>query len=124
MTTPRTWRLKVANEDGQHLFTVLVNRERPENQAPAPAQAGLPAQSSDQQSRNGGSAGDEPRMTEPQKRYLFRLLAQQGYDGKGAEEQLRRLFQVRNLREVTKTAASQRIEQMLIELKEGSHGTA
>src|SRR6266540_6752396 len=102
MTTPRTWKLKVANEDGQHLFTVLLSRDRTTGGVSALAGAATPSQPAATGRQNGGN---EPRMTEPQKRYLFRLLAQQGVDGKNAEERLKQLFQVRQLREVTKAAA-------------------
>lgn len=75
---------------------------------------------------NGPATGGngESRMTEPQKRYLFRLLAQQGVDGKGAEAHLKQAFQVTALREVSKSAASQLIEQMVADQKEVRHGNA
>ena len=60
-------------------------------------------------------------MTEPQKRYLFRLLAQQGMDGKAAEAHLKETLQVTALREVSKAAASQLIEQMVATQKENGH---
>ena len=60
-------------------------------------------------------------MTEPQKRYLFRLLAQQGIDGKAAEGHLKETFQVATLREVSKTTASQLIEQLIASQKENGH---
>ena len=63
-------------------------------------------------------------MTEPQKRYLFRLLAQQGIDGKAAEGHLKEIFQVTTLREVSKMVASQLIEQMVATQKENGHARA
>ena len=63
-------------------------------------------------------------MTEPQKRYLFRLLAQQGVDGRNAEVHLKQAFQVTALRDVSKAAASQLIEQMVADQKEVRHGDA
>ena len=60
----------------------------------------------------------EEMMTEAQKRYLFRLLAEQGIEGEAAYKHLKKLFKVDSLKEVTKTEASQKISQILEELKE------
>ena len=51
-------------------------------------------------------------MSEPQRRYLFRLLAAQKVTGKDAEKHLRDYFKVRTLDEVTKQAASDYISQL------------
>ena len=40
-------------------------------------------------------------MTEAQRRYLFRILAGQGYQGKAAEERLKPSFEV-SLAQITK----------------------
>ncbi len=63
-------------------------------------------------------------MTEPQKRYLFRLLAQQGVEAKKAEAHLKDYFRVQNLRDVSKAGASQLIEQMIADQKEAAGGAA
>ncbi len=57
-------------------------------------------------------------MTDAQKRYLFRLLAEQGKEGEEAHEYLNKIFQVNSLKEVTKLEASQAIERLL----QGSKG--
>src|SRR5262245_43153873 len=99
-TINRTYRFTVTTPDGQPVFTVLIARERSEAakaaeasppSVPVPMPAPAPGQAS--------SGNGEPRMTEPQRRYLFRLLAQQGVDGKAAEVHLKQLFQVATLRE-------------------------
>ena len=119
----RTYRLTVTTLDGQPLCTVLITRDRREPAASAevsPA-AAIPS------TRPNGSVhrnDEDPRMTEPQKRYLFRLLAQQGIDGKNAEAHLKKTFQVATLREVSKTTASQLIEQMVANQKEAGHERA
>jgi len=60
-------------------------------------------------------------MTDAQKRYLFRLLAEQGKEGEEAHEYLKnRIFQVSSLKEVTKFEASQAIERLLSEQKGGA----
>lgn len=61
-----------------------------------------------------GSQGSEP-MTEAQRRYLFRILAEQGTEGDTAFEQLKTLFDVGALNQVTKRDASKMIERLLEE---------
>ncbi len=58
-------------------------------------------------------------MTDAQKRYLFRILADQGKEGEEAHEYLKNHFQVRSLKEVTKLEASQAIDRLLREPKGG-----
>jgi len=60
---------------------------------------------------------EEPLMTAPQKRYLFRILADKGIEGDEALQHLKELFQVDSLREVTKLQASKMIERLLEEAK-------
>ena len=62
-------------------------------------------------------------MSYAQKRYIFRLLADQGIEGDEAHENLKEIFKVDSLKEVTKTEASQVIERLLEEQKGGDgHG--
>jgi hypothetical protein len=72
-------------------------------------------QSSDSQKEN-------PPMTDAQKRYLFRLLADQGIEGDKAHQQLKSLFQVDSLKEVTKLEASKMIERLIEEAKGAEDG--
>ena len=60
----------------------------------------------------GGNGNNEEKMTDPQKRYLFRLLAAQGMEGKSAEEHLKTYFNVASLKDVPKLAASGYIDQL------------
>ena len=61
---------------------------------------------------NGRTRHDPPEalMTEPQRRYLFRLLAQRGFEGERAREAILRLFGVEQLNAVTKREASRMID--------------
>jgi hypothetical protein len=61
---------------------------------------------------------DEP-MTDAQKRYLFRILAEQGIEGDKAHQYLKNLFQVDSLKEVSKLEASRMIERLLEENQGG-----
>jgi len=65
------------------------------------------------------SKSKEPLMTDAQKRYLFRIMADNGIEGDKAHQQLKELFQVNSLKEVTKLEASRMIERLLEEAKGG-----
>ncbi|MHB8173183.1 MAG: hypothetical protein ACYDFU_01830 [Nitrospirota bacterium] len=85
--------------------------------------------STERKSGNGGNSGNGSRgngddsMTFPQKRLLFRLLAQEGIEGDAATEHLNKLFQVNSLNEVTKMEASRVIDGLLKEAKgDGGNG--
>ena len=98
-----TYRIMLKTLDGVNFFTgTLVAEEiveiRPKERTTA----------------NGPSAIDPAdRMTDPQRRYLFRLLAAQGFDGKQAEEHLKEHFQVSRLVDVSRQAASEYIDRLL-----------
>jgi formate dehydrogenase maturation protein FdhE len=87
-----------------------------------------PVQETPKETKNNqsGSKGNENPlaqdafMTDAQKRYLFRILADQGKEGEEAHEHLKKLFQVDSLKEVTKLEASQAIERLLAESKGGA----
>ncbi len=75
--------------------------------------------------KDGNSYGKNDMMSYAQKRYIFRLLADQGIEGDEAHENLKERFQVDSLKEVTKTEASQVIEKLLEEQKGGDgHGSS
>lgn len=62
---------------------------------------------------NGKSQKKEELMTDAQKRYLFRLLSDQGFEEKEAHEALKKRFNVTTLKKATKFDASQAIEAIL-----------
>ena len=61
----------------------------------------------------------ESMITDPQKRYLFRLLAEQGIENDAAYETLKKRFKVKTLKEVTRSDASKEIERILSVQKGG-----
>ena len=65
-------------------------------------------------------------MTEAQRRYLFRIMAGQGYQREAAEERLKDIFEVSALAEITKVAATKMIDQLLNSAPErgGGNGAA
>lgn len=70
---------------------------------------------------NGSSERAEGLMTFPQKRLLFRLLADKGMEGDKAHEHLLKSFQVSSLKEASKYEASRLIERLLKEAKGDTH---
>jgi hypothetical protein len=124
MATNQTWRFTIAQRDGRPLCTLLVSRERPE---PAERRTQVPRPPTPPGLTGNGAAPaqePEPRMTEPQRRYLFRLLAAQGVEAKSVEAHLRDLLKVGSLRAVSRTAASQLIEQLLADPQEATDDNA
>jgi hypothetical protein len=65
-------------------------------------------------------ASSGERMTEPQKRYLFRLLGAQNVEGKKAEEHLKTYFRVSRLADIPKDAASAYIDQLVKDQKDAA----
>ncbi len=60
-------------------------------------------------------------MTDPQKRYLFRLLADQGLEGDSAYKYLKDHFQVTSLKDITKLETSKVIDRLVTEAQGGEH---
>jgi hypothetical protein len=59
-------------------------------------------------------------MTDAQKKFLFRICADQGIEGEEAHTKLKELFGVESLKDVSKFDASKMIESMLAEAKGGN----
>lgn len=64
-------------------------------------------------SKKEGSSPENESMTEAQRRYLFRLLSERDVRGKEATEQLKAIFGVDSLSQVTKSQANAQIERFL-----------
>ncbi len=73
---------------------------------------------------NGSNGRDETAMTEPQQKYLFRLLSDQGIEGDSAHEYLKKYFRVNSLKDVTKQEASKAIEELLADAAKGGEAHA
>lgn len=127
----KTWILTVKLPNDQPLFTLLIEQDLlVDGAAPAPAPSASSAASPPAPANPGKAKSasvprdEEPKMTEPQRRYLFRLLALQGVEGDDAEQHLKDYFQVKALRDIPKAAASQLIDQLITDLKEAGHASA
>jgi hypothetical protein len=112
------WHLTIRRPNGEPLLALLVECEPTSGATSAPApERSAPTRP---QATNGTATAGEPKMTDPQKRYLFRLLGAQGVQGKDAEVHLKQYFRVVNLRDVTKTAASEYINQLAKDRKDAN----
>lgn len=100
---PRTYRVTLKYPDGTTMFMgTLLAEEIVE----------IPTR--DARPTNGHPQPDNgERMTDPQKRYLFRLLGAQGTEGKKAEEHLKSYFRVTRLADIPKQAASEHIDSLV-----------
>lgn len=78
---------------------------------PAEAPAGAASSAADR--TNGSSAESGEKLTDPQKRFLFRLLAAQKVEGKAAEQHLKEHFRVAAVKDIPKQAASSYIDQLV-----------
>ena len=117
-----TWLMTVKLPTGEPLFSLLMECELV-GDPPIPLPSASPAATTEGPPKTGtGNNDGEPKMTEPQKRYLFRLLGAQGIEGKNAEDHLKGHFKVNFLREVPKAAASEYINKLVASQKE-AHGS-
>jgi hypothetical protein len=105
----RTYRVSLRYPDGTTMFMGTVHADEIVE---------IPAKDRPPVDGNQPDAGE--RMTDPQKRYLFRLLGAQGLEGKKAEEHLKSYFKVSRLADISKAAASQYIDQLAKDRKDAA----
>jgi hypothetical protein len=111
----KTWRLTVKLPSGEPIMDLLLEGA-PLDAKPAEVPASpTPLRPAPSQGSNG-----DARMTDPQKRFLFRLLGAQGVQGKDAEVHLKQYFKVTNVRDISKAAASEYINQLAKDRKEAN----
>jgi hypothetical protein len=107
----RTYRITVKTSDGGVVYTGTLTAEEI-----------VEIRTKDIPGGNGQVAADPgERMTDPQRRYLFRLLASQGLEGKQVEQHLKDHFKVTRLRDITRQAASEYLDRLV---KEQADATA
>ncbi len=121
--------LEVRSASGQLLFSLrLVEMEEsePKSESQEQPQAKQPKEEKTErreEKKSPYSGTNNPMMSDAQKRYLFRILAEQGLEGDAAYEHLKKALGVESLKEVSKQEASREIERRLEELREGgAHG--
>jgi hypothetical protein len=116
-TTPK--RIEVRGADGNLMFTLRIFDETRGAGNAASAAPRRAAQASNPRGRNGSGntdgngQQDADAISDAQKRYLFRILADQGMEGEQALTYLKERFGVETLTNVTKREASAVIEELL-----------
>ena len=109
----KTRLIEVKTGEGKPILSIYVT-EKPVTSENRSAPQGNQRNENRREANQGNSAAsDESLMTDAQKRYLFRILADQGIDGEGAYQHLKELFNVGTLKEVSKFEASKMIERLL-----------
>jgi len=116
----------VSYEELDGVDPARVQRPGPGATAPLPSR---PARTETTTTRLRGNGSYRPRsngspepMTEGQRRYLFRIMAGQGYQRDAAENRLKEIFEVTSLSEITKTAAMKMIDELLQTSAPGNGG--
>jgi hypothetical protein len=106
--------LELRTAEGKLIVSLyLVEKEMdPEGKSKSPGTRS-PETRTEKSQGNGSQNGE--LMSEAQRRYLFRILAEQGVEGDAAFEKLKSLFDVSVLKDVTKRDASKMIERLLEE---------
>ena len=99
----RTYRITLRTSEGIAVYTGMLIAEEI-----------IEIRTNDTPASNGQVAADSPeRMTDPQRRYLFRLLASLGVEGKQAEQHLKDHFRVGRLVDISRQAASEYIDRLV-----------
>jgi hypothetical protein len=103
--------IEVRTADGKPIisFQIFEKEIEEKKDIPPEKEAGAAEEKNQKDNHN----GNEPSMTDAQKRYLFRLLAGVGFEGEAAHEELRKRFGVKVLKKVSKVEASREIERLL-----------
>lgn len=121
---------KVKARDGKVLLSIYPGKDVIIEGVPRKeASQGKEAKDNKDGNGNGNGSGKQNKggdsMTFPQKKLLFRLLAGQGIEGDKAQDRLKELFKVDNLKDVGKMEASRMIERLLKETKgDNGHGSS
>jgi hypothetical protein len=106
--------IDVRTADGKLMFSLHLYDEEVAA-ATTGGSAGQATQADPQTHRTGNDQKGVLAMTEAQKRYLFRILAEHGFEGDDAHRRLKERFGVEALTDVSKREASSMIEQLLEE---------
>jgi len=105
---PNARRIEVRTADDKLIFSLRLYDEEADG-------SGNAAGRDERNGHNGNGTIDFVPMTEAQKRYLFRILAERGLEGDDAHRHLKERFGANTLADVSKREASSMIEQLLEE---------
>ncbi|MCX6565122.1 MAG: hypothetical protein NTW38_01645 [Candidatus Aminicenantes bacterium] len=113
-------RMEVRTVDGKVILVLYLYEEIALEDQPKAKESPKP-DAGQAKPQNSSPSKENPPMTDAQKRYLFRIMAEKGYENDQGYAKLKELFQVDSLKEVTKLEASRMIERLLDEAKGESH---
>lgn len=113
--------IEVRTGQGTLIFSLnLIERELEHESQPGNPTSKQP-EHRQERSQTGNASNGDALITDAQKRYLFRILADQGIEKERAYQYLKENFGVQILKEVSKSEASRMIKQLLGE-SEGGNG--
>jgi len=121
MTQPLVKWAEIRNKEGETQWTVWAYPAATKTTNSATKES-LPQGEEMKRPKEGPGENQDP-MTDAQKRYLFRLLADQGIEGDEAYQHLKKTFGVEYLRDAGKIEASRIIDQLLKAGQEVKHGS-
>ena len=116
-----------SSDPGSGAATAPAASRSPRHAGNGPAPRSRPAPARPRSAAPRPTNGATDSMSEAQRRYLFRILAGQGYQREAAEERLKDLFEVSALSQITKVAATKMIDELLNAAPgngTGGHGAA
>jgi hypothetical protein len=116
------WTLK-SPVSGEIIGAFVVEAEPVRDEIPATTPPAQTSQAQRPPLQGGANGPTGETMTEPQKRYIFRLLGAQGLEPKKIEAHLRDYFKVRSLSDIPKQDASAYIDQLVKDQKEAQGGS-
>lgn len=105
--------IEVRTADGKPISNLRLIETLASQQERYNGSSAQSTQAKDPTSQPGSTSANQSSMTDAQKRYLFRIMAEQGMEGDKAHEHLKALFGVDSLQEVGKAEASRMIEHLL-----------
>lgn len=106
--------LELRTAEGKLIVSLYLVEKEVDSEGKKNTEGNKRPESKTEKNSGNGSPNSEA-MTEAQRRYLFRILAEQGIEGDAAFERLKSLFDVSVLKEVSKRDASKMIERLLEE---------
>ena len=115
-------RIELRTPDGEVILVLNLHEKEIALEDSQEATSSQKKEAKKEKAQSSSRQTEDPPMTDAQKRYLFRILADKGIEGDKAHEHLKNLFQVDSLKEVTKLEASKMIKRMLEEAKGGEDG--
>ncbi len=115
---------EIRTGSGELIFSVDIFDKEVVQEKESNTPSGNRQETRERKGQRGSNQNNGDMMTDAQKRYLFRLLADRGIEEDKAHERLKELLHISSLKEATKSEASRVIERLLEESKGGDGDSA